>query len=237
MKEQLARLYDLQLLDSDLAQHKAWIADLDDGTKAGKKLAAAQADFEVKQKRLKDLEATNLAKELELKTADTDRASRAKKAFGGTVGDAKELAALERKIEELDRKRDHLADELLTLMEQIETAREEAAKAERLVTLTQSTYDQTRQDYAAARTRLEGEMKITLAKRQELATQIDANLLKEYEALRAKLDGVAVAGVDGNLCKACKNVIPQSSLSQMKVGKIVVKCDNCRRILFPSDAW
>ena len=54
MKEQLARLYDLQLIDSDLAQHKAWIADLDDGTKTGAKLTAARADLEGKQKRLHD---------------------------------------------------------------------------------------------------------------------------------------------------------------------------------------
>jgi uncharacterized protein len=237
MKEQLARLYDLQVIDSDLAQHRAWIADLDDGTKTGQKLAAAQGDFDAKSKRLRDLEATNRAKELELKSADEDRTARAKRAYSGSVADAKELSALERKIEELDRKRDHLADDLLTLMEQIETAREEAAKAERLVKLTQGVCDQTRKDYAEARAKLEGEMKQSLAKRQELAPQIDPNLLKEYDALRAKLDGVAVAGVDGNLCKACKNVVPQSSLSQMKVGKVLVKCDNCRRILFPSEAW
>ena len=237
MKEQLARLYELQVIDSDLAQHKAWVADLDDGAKTEKKLAAAQADLEDKQKRLRDLEATNRAKELELKSADEDRATKSKKAYGGTIGDVKELGALERKIEELKCKTDHLEDELLTLMEQIETLREEAGKQERIVTTTQKVYDQTKADYAAARAKLEGEMKQALLKRQELVPQITPALLNEYDTLRAKLDGIAVSGVDGNLCKTCRNVLPQSALSQMKLGKLLVRCDNCRRILYPSDAW
>ena len=236
MKEQLARLYALQQIDSDLARHKGWIADLDDGTKVGRQLAAAEAELEDKRKRLHDTEATNRAKELELKSADEDRKTKAKKAYGGG-GDAKELAALERKLEELDRKRSRLEDDLLGLMEQIEALREQVAKQEKVVAAGQKIYDQTKADYTAARAKLEGEMRAALAKRQELIPQIDAALLKEYDALRAKLDGVAVSGVDGNLCQTCRNVLPQSILTQLRMGKMIVKCQNCRRILYPSDAW
>jgi predicted nucleic acid-binding Zn-ribbon protein len=237
MKEQLARLYQLQVIDSGLAQHKAWIADLDDGTRVGKKLAAAQADLEDKQKRLRDLEATNRNKELELKSADEERQTKSKRAYGGGVADPKELGALERKIEELKRKSDHLEDELLGLMEQIETLREEVAKQQRIVASGTKVFEQTRADYAEARGKLEAKMKELLAQRQELVPQIDATLLKEYDTLRAKLEGVAVSGVDGNLCQTCRNVLPQSTLTQLKMGKTVVKCQNCRRILYPSDAW
>lgn len=237
MNEQLARLYELQQIDSNLAQHKAWIADLDDGTKLGKQLAAAQAQLDDKQKRLHDLEATNRAKELELKTVEADRATKAKKAFGGGVGDARELGALERKIEELDRKRSHLEDDLLGLMEQIETLREESAKQERLVGTSQKVLDQIKADYAKARAKLEDEMRVDIARRQELIPQLDAAVLKEYDAMRAKLEGVAVSGVDGNLCQMCRNVLPQSTLTQLKLGKMLVKCQNCRRILYPSNAW
>lgn len=237
MKEQLARLYQLQLIDSDLAQHKAWIADLDDGTRVGQKLAAAQAELAHNQKRLHDLEAANRNKELELKSADEERQTKSKRAYGGSVVDPKELGALERKIEELKRKSDHLEDDLLGLMEQIETLREEVARQERVVASGTKVYEQTRADYEAARKKLEGKMKQLLDKRRELVPQIDAALLKEYETLRAKLEGVAVSGVDGNMCKTCKTSLPQSTLTQLKMGKTVVKCQNCRRILYPTDAW
>jgi uncharacterized protein len=237
MKEQLARLYELQLIDSDLAQHKSWIADLDDGSKLGKQLAAATAELEAGQTRLRELEAANRAKELELRSADDERDAKSKKAYGGTIGDAKELGALERKIEELNRKRDHLEDELLGLMDQIETTRATVAKQEKVVATTQRIYEQTKADYAAGRAKLEGEMKGSLAKRAELLPQLDAAVLKEYETIRTKLDGIAVSGVDGNLCKTCRTVLPQSTLTQLKLAKMIVKCQNCRRILYPSDAW
>lgn len=237
MKEQLARLFELQQIDTNLAWHKGWIADLDDGTKLGKQLAAAQWNLEDKQKRLHDLEATNRAKELELKSVEEDRANKSKKAYGGGVGDAKELGALERKIEELDRKRSHLDDDLLGLMEEIETLRVETAKQQRLVAAGEKALEQVKADYATARAKLEGEMRGDLVRRQELVPLIDAALVKEYDTLRAKLEGVAVSGVEGNMCQTCRNVLPQSTLSQLKMGRMVVKCQNCRRILYPSDAW
>lgn len=237
MKEQLARLYELQQIDTNLAQHKAWIAGLDDGTRSGKQLATLQAALEAAQKQLKALEATNRAKELELKSADEERKSKSAKAYGGSVGDAKELGALERKIEELKRKASRLEDELLELMEQIETARAEASKQERLTAAAQSLHEKTRADYAEARARLEGEMRTLLAQRKELVPQITPALVTEYDTLRAKHDGVGMSGVEGNLCKTCKTVLPQSALAAMKLGKIVVKCQNCKRMLYPSEAW
>jgi len=237
MKEQLARLYDLQQIDSGLMQHKAWIAGLDDGTKSGKQLAAQQAALDAAQQKLKSLEASNRAKELELKSADEERKSKSTKAYGGTVADAKELGALERKIDELKRKGSRLEDELLELMEQIEAARDEVARQERLFGAAQGLHDNTLADYAQARGKLEGQMRELLAKRQELVPQIDPALLKEYDALRLKHEGIAVSGVDGNLCKTCKTVLPQSALLAMKMGKVVVKCQNCKRILYPSEAW
>lgn len=237
MKEQLARLYDLQQIDTALAQHKAWIADLDDGTRAGKQLAAIQATLDAARKKLHDLEATNRSKELELKSADEERQSKSKRAYGGTVSDTKELGALERKIEELHRKSSHLEDEMLELMDQIETMRGEVEKQQRLATAAQAVHDKARSDYAEARGKLEGEMRGMLARRQELVPQLDANLLKEYDTLRAKFDGIAVSGVEGNMCKTCRTVLPQSTLAAMKMGKMVVKCQNCKRILYPSEAW
>lgn len=237
MKEQLARLYELQQIDSNLAQHKVWIAGLDDGAKSGKQLAAQQAALETAQQKLKALEATNRAKELELKSADEERKTKSAKAYGGTIGDAKELGSLERKIDELKRKASRLEDELLELMEQIETARQETNKAQRLATAAQSLHDKTLADYAEGRAKLEAQMRKLLSMRQELVPQIDAALLKEYDTLRAKHDGIGISGVDGNLCKTCKTVLPQSALLAMKLGKIVVKCQNCKRMLYPSEAW
>ncbi|MBU0611636.1 MAG: hypothetical protein KKI08_27405 [Armatimonadetes bacterium] len=237
MQQQLSQLYELQQIDSAIAQHRTWIAALDDGGKSGRSLAAAQGELDKLQQRLHDLEARSRKQELELKSADQERADKTKKAYGGTIGDAKELGALERKIEELKRKCDGLETEILGLMDEIERTSQQAAKQEKVVAQGQAVHDKIVADYDAARGKLEGEIKELATRRAEVAGQVDAAMLKEYDSMRAKLEGVAVAGIDGNMCTACRNVLPQSALTTCKIGKVIVKCQNCRRMLYPSEAW
>ncbi len=237
MQEQMTQLYELQKVDSAIAQHRTWIAGLDDGGKSGRNLAAAQQELEKLQQRLNALEADNRKKELELKSAEQERKDKMGKAYGGTVADAKELGALERKIEELNRRRDRLETDILGLMDEIETTRAQVAKQEKVVAQGQAVHDKIVGDYQEARGKLEGEIKALTAKRAELTPQITPPMLQEYESMRSKLEGVAVAGIEGNMCMACRNVLPQSAISTVKLGKVIVKCQNCRRMLYPSDAW
>jgi len=237
MQEQMTQLYELQQVDSAIAQHRTWIAGLDDGGKSGRNLAAARQELERLRQRLNALEAENRKKELELRSAEQERKDKMGKAYGGTVADAKELGALERKIEELNRRRDRLETDILGLMDEIETTRAQVAKQEKVVAQGQAVHDRIVGDYQEARGKLESEIRALTAKRAELTAQIAPPMLQEYETMRSKLEGVAVAGIEGNMCMACRNVLPQSAISAVKLGKVIVKCQNCRRMLYPSDAW
>ncbi len=231
MSDLLARLCELQKLDTGLQQRSRWIADLDDGRRARVRLAQAQAALDRGQETLSGLEATYRRKELELQSADAERQEKAKKAYGGTVGDVKELAALEKKIAELKRRGGALEDELLALMDQVETAREEVAKGEALVTKLTSLAKQIAAEYAETRGKFEAEMETLRQQREALVPEIEAGALREYEAMRAKLDGVAVAAIEGDLCTSCRNVVPSAIISRVRMGRELVKCQNCRRIL------
>lgn len=235
MSDLLARLCELQKLDTGLQERTQWIADLDDGSRARAKLAQAQAALDAGQEALRQLEATYRRKELELQSADAERQEKAKRAYGGTVGDAKELAALERKIAELKRRGGALEDELLTLMDQIETARENVAKREALVAKLTSLAKQLAADYAETRSRFEAEMASLLQRREAVTPEVEAGALREYEAMRAKLGGVAVAAIEGDLCTSCRNIVPSAMISRVKAGRELVKCQNCRRILCMGD--
>ncbi len=232
MSELLPRLWELQQLDTGLRQRAEWIANLDDGSKARARLAEAQAALDAARENLSQLEATYRRKELDLQSADAEREQKAKKAYGGTVGDAKELSALEKKIAELKRRSSALEDELLALMDQIEAAREDVAKREALVTKLSNLAKQLAAEYTKDRARFEDEMEALRQQREAVLPQIDPVALREYEAMRAKLDGVAVAAVDGDLCTSCRNVVPSAMIARVKAGRELVKCQNCRRILY-----
>lgn len=232
MSELLARLWELQQLDTGLRQRSEWIANLDDGSKARAKLAEAQAALDKARESLGQLEATYRRKEMDLQSTDAERQEKAKKAYGGTVADAKELSALEKKIAELKRRSSTLEDELLALMDQIEAAREDVAKREALVTKLGNLAQQLATEYATDRARFEAEMESLRQQREAVVSQVEPAALREYEAMRAKLDGVAVAAVDGDLCTSCRNVVPPAMINRVKDGRELVKCQNCRRILY-----
>ena len=237
MQQQMAQLYELQQIDSGIAQRHVWIAGLDDGAKSGRNLDKAKQELEALRQRARDLEGSSRQKELELKSADDERKTKAAKAYGGAVTDTKELGSLERKIEELDRKRDKLENDILMLMDDIEATRADVERQEKIVAQGQAIYDKIVADYVKSKAKLEDEIKVLTTRRGELAPEIEAGLMTEYETMRGKLEGVAVAGIEGNLCKACRNVLPQSALSMLKMGTVIVKCQNCRRMLYPSEAW
>jgi hypothetical protein len=237
MKEQLDLLYQLQTLDSDIARLRQAIADLDDGTRARRKYQAARHEWEAKAEEVRQLETASRDRELELKSTDADLKAKSGRAYGGTVADTKELASLERKIEELTRRRDRLETEILALIEELETARTAAAELEEKALKLKTLWRKLVRAFEASRDKIEGDIAGITTQREETAARLEAGLLAEYETLRGKLEGVAVAGIEGNMCTACRTVLPTVCLSGAKQGKAVVKCQNCKRILFPSNAW
>lgn len=237
MKEQLDLLYQLQTLDSEIARLRQAIADLDDGTRARRKYQAAKQEWEAKAEQVRQLETASRDRELELKSTDADLKAKSGRAYGGTVADTKELASLERKIEELTRRRDRLETEILALIEALETARTAEAELEEKALKLKTLWRKLVRAFEASRDKIEGDIAGITTQREETAARLEAGLLAEYETLRGKLEGVAVAGIEGNMCTACRTVLPTVCLSGAKQGKAVVKCQNCKRILFPSNAW
>lgn len=237
MKEQLDLLYQLQTLDSEIARLRQAIADLDDGTRARRKYQAAKQEWEAKAAEVSQLETASRDRDLELKSTDADLKAKSGRAYGGTVADTKELASLERKIEELTRRRDRLETEILTLMEQLEAGRKMAAEMEEKALKLKTLWRKLVRAFEAARDKIEGDIAGIAAQREETAAKLQPGLLAEYEALRGKLEGVAVAGIEGNMCTACRTVLPTVCLSGAKQAKTLVKCQNCKRILYPSNAW
>lgn len=231
MSELMAQLRDLQKLDSALQQRRQWIAELDDGRKSRRKFSEAVRAYEACKQALEELEATARRKDLDLKSAEAERQEKSKKAYGGTIADGKELAALERKIEELKRRAGGLEEELLKLMEQVEAARTAAEEARTLARKLKAHTQAVERDYAEVKGKFDGEMAELQVQREALAAQVDGNALREYDALRAKMEGLAVAEIQGDVCAGCRNVVPGSLVSRVKMGREIVKCQNCRRIL------
>jgi predicted nucleic acid-binding Zn-ribbon protein len=226
------QLYDLQRLDSELARRERELAGLDDGTtlralveQAAAEASAAAAELRAQQARLQLLE-------LELQSIGDKAQKLERDLYSGRIGNPKELTAMQEDLAALSRQRRRIEDEMLALMEDIErlTARaavldaQQAARARELAAHLQQ--------YEERRRALGQEIEALRQAREAQAATIDAELLRRYERLRPRKDGVAVTAVVRGVCEGCHVAIPEGRVAEILEGDRIFTCEECGRILY-----
>ena len=218
----------LTQLDHRLAQlpERAELAAVDDQL-AGLRAEVAAVEAE---KHVIDKDQTRIEDEIasiEDKIASADR-----QLYGGS-SDVKELQALQDEIAALRRRISGLEDQELELMEQVEPIDARlAALAVRRDELDQQAVALTAA-LAEAEADLDRERAGVVARRDELVGGIDPAALQEYDEVRARLGGVAVARLEHGSCGAC-----HMKLSAVENDRILhlspdepVRCEDCGRFL------
>lgn len=231
----IRQLYELQLLDAQQIRLEAALAVLDDGsalraqvTAARQEEEAAQADLRARQSRLRDLE-------LELQsTVDKSKKVEAD-LYSGRISNPKELRAMQEDVEALGRQRHHTEDEMLTLMEDVERLLEQIRTLEAQRQAKERALDEHLEDYTERQKGLTADLDSTRRRRETQAAEADPDLLRRYERLRSRRDGVAVAAVTGGICGACHMAIPEELLNKVRETDDVHTCEDCGRILYVPD--
>lgn len=168
---------------------------------------------------------------LEAKAADAERTL-----YGGTVKAPRELSALQDEIESVRRRARHLEDQLLEVMEQAEpvTAEVERLETERRAQLARR--EAAEADVAAGEAEIEAELGDVATQRAAAVATVPADLVATYERLRARLDGIGIARLDGNRCTGCHLTLPATEVDSVKRAApgTVLFHEECGRILVPA---
>lgn len=157
-----------------------------------------------------------------------------KRLYSGEVNNAKELSNIQAELDALRRRKAHLEDQELEVMERREVLEQEAgALATALAQLDASVADATaRRDVAVAE--IERELIELRGHRDVLVPQIPADAVELYETVRAKFGGVAVGAYEAGTCRACGLPLSPVAKEEIKSGDDPLpRCENCRRILIP----
>lgn len=229
------QLLDVQAVDTGLTQldhrqaqlpQRAELVAVEDQLAA---LRGEVASVEV-EKHVLDKDQTRIEDEIasiEEKIASADR-----QLYGGS-SDVKELQVLQEEIGALRRRISGLEDQELELMEQVEPI------DQRLTALAERKADLDRQAVALTAAIAEAEAAIdreradVRARRDALVADIDAGALQEYDTVRSRLGGIAVARLEHGSCGAC-----HMKLSAVEHDRILhlspdepVRCEDCGRFL------
>ena len=143
-----------------------------------------------------------------------------------------EYAAYDHQIETLKKEIAGLEDRELELMEGAEAQKPIIAGAEKEAAATRDSVQRQIADIEAKIKTIEAQRAEVEAERAKLASEVDEDLLDDYQRLFDKKDGVAVAALANDICQGCHVKSQTHVIHAVKAAKEVTTCLNCGRILY-----
>jgi uncharacterized protein len=161
------------------------------------------------------------------KREDRDRSLLA----GGTV-DAKQLTELQHELDTLERRQASLEDSLLEVMERREELQSQQAGELTQIDELQSKLTDAQRACDEARSEIDRLRHQSASRRDELVSQMDAELVALYERQRAR-GGAGAGPLLGRRCGACRIEIDQGERARIAAAAEdeVLRCPECGAIL------
>ena len=186
--------------------------------------------------RLGDLGRSQQRLEDEIASLREKQAQADKQLYSGTTNNPRELQALQDDIDSIKRRIAKLEDDELEVMEATEPvdAERKALEAERADL--DGKAGGLRAELTEAVAAIDAELASERSQRDAAAADVDAELLTEYEGLRKRAGGIAIARLVGSTCQGC-----HLALSAVEIDRIRklspeerVTCEECGRLLVRS---
>jgi len=200
---------------------------------AGRPLQVAQADRDSLKKDFDLALHDRKSREQDLAVQEQAISKLEDRAVKGEIKTNKEFQAHRFEIELAKKKKGEIEDQLLLLMEQVDTKKKELARVEEAVKTSEQRFNAEKTTLEGSVGALEAELAEVTRKRKEMAAGVEPSLLRTYEKLRVTRKGQALAGVtkEGN-CRACRLQIEPQVVSDVKRANTVLTCSYCHRILY-----
>ena len=227
-----AALFQLQQFDLEIdrlvSEQQALSLSLQ-STSALKKL---RSEREIAQRQLTNGVQAQKEAEWALQELEQRLKQQEQRLYGGSVTNAKELAALQQEVQHLRAQQGRQEEKTLEMMDAAEALREVAASKEQAVSEAEQAWVVANAAGVARREQLEIKLQELRGKRAERAVALDGDLVKRYEGMRKTKQGRVVSKVEQNSCQWCRVILTPSELQRVRVSPELHTCSNCGRILY-----
>jgi predicted nucleic acid-binding Zn-ribbon protein len=233
--EQLVALAKIADIDAEALRVENELRDIPIRTQSlqsdAKKLAELLA---AEKQQLVDADRLLAAQDEEL-TNQTQALARSK-AKGARVRNTREADAVERELETIRRITKEREAERDSLREAIVKRRGALDKHEREFGEFQTYAAQEQQKGEGRLTELQEARTRILAGRSELALKIPADVLRRYDMIRSKRQGMGVAAIKDSTCSGCFVVLAPQEVIAAHRAEAFAQCPRCQRFLYSPQA-
>ncbi len=148
------------------------------------------------------------------------------------VRNSTELLALQREIDLSKEANAQTEEELLGVMETLETLAAQLAAAQEALATAEARAAEVVAERRAQAAALRAEVEAEIGAREALAQGMDARLRGKYEQIFERRGGSAVVAAESGICTGCRMHIPPQFYNELLKFRDIRQCPNCHRILF-----
>lgn len=233
LRDELLKLHEVQLLDYQIYQREQQIIALDSGEELKQQAIVLLKRQDELAKALSKTQAKLKDADLAMKSLEAKRDAVHKKLFSGTVSSPKELGDLQKDEDMLKVQVGNAEEVTLGVMDEVETLSGQMADVTEKLTTAKTRWQRVVAHTQAETKRLKAEIAALQPPRAAAATEVEKMLLRRYDELRTRHQGIGMAVTGNNMCPACHMTLTAQTMENMREGEIITSCDNCGRIL----AW
>jgi hypothetical protein len=141
------------------------------------------------------------------------------------------LTGLQEEVASLKRRREKKEGDLLEVMVAVEEAEAGLADAQAILAQVSDMWHVGQGNLADEQARLQTRLEQLTGQRASLLAAIGSEEVMTYERLRQRKAGRAVVVFADRICQGCRMSPPTSQAQQAELGRELVFCNNCGRIL------
>lgn len=229
----IAKLHELQKIDATsqkirrrLTQLKTLLTESDDLTAARTRTAALEQEQQQwhSQQKMAEREVQSLG--ARIKESEN-------RLMSGQVRNPKELEALQSSIEALQRQRDSQETTSVEALLKAEELSTHVNTARTQLQTIQTSWSTSQAELTEEDAKLKRGYLHLKKQRETLTEAIDKALIQQYEHLRERKGGTAVATIENEICSACNVKVPSGILSTLRSQPDKMShCPSCGRILY-----
>jgi len=231
MNADLERVIALQRLDSAAQDAQRRLAEEPDREKSlDARLEAARAEVAAAKQRLSENQTTRRAAEKDV-AFQQGRLSKFRDQLM-EVKTNREYQAMQHEIETAQNEVKALEEKVLERMLEADELTASLRKSEAALASEQKTVDADRRAMATEITELTALLERLAGERAVLVAAMETQLLKMFEQVARKRNGVAVAEARDGICTICHVRLRPQVFNNVRRNDAIVQCDSCQRILY-----
>ena len=231
MKEQLSLLIELQKSESEINKINIKCKNLpEEIAKLDEAYSVFEAGLEEDRKKFEETQKAHREREEKLKKGQ-ESYKKAKERLN-EVKTNKEYQAVLKEIEAFEHKNSETEDQIISLLEAVDNAKEEFKLKEKEMESYKHRYGETRQKMEVEMHSLGDVLQDAQGQTDKLRGKISAELLKKYDTIKTLHNILAVVAVWKEVCEGCYMNIPPQLYIELQKSTELYLCPNCNRIIY-----